>query len=126
MKIRGVRGATVTTKDNEEEILSATIELLEAILNANPTMNVNDLASVFYTLTEDLHSTYPARAAREMGWNLVPFLCAREISVPGGLPRCIRILMHWNTDLAQDEIQHVYLRDAIALRPDLMKKDVPS
>jgi chorismate mutase len=90
-----------------------------AILEANPALEPADIASVFFTLTEDLTATYPAQAARHLGWGLVPLLCGREIPVPSGLPRCIRVLIHWNTGLPQDAIQHVYLGEAACLRPDM-------
>jgi chorismate mutase len=119
MPVRGLRGAINVSQDQAEEVLAATQELLEAILLANPALKPADLASVLFTVTDDLQSVYPARAARQMGWRDVPLMCAREIPVPGGLPRCIRVLLHWNTDLAQGEIRHVYLRGAASLRPDL-------
>jgi len=119
MTTRGVRGATTITKDGKEEVLSATCELLDAILTANPDLKTEDIASVLFTVTEDIASIYPALAARQMGWNLVPMMCAREIPVPDSLPLCIRVLIHWNTDREQQEIKHVYLRDAVQLRPDL-------
>lgn len=119
MPIRGIRGATTVSADQPDLILQATRELLEEILQENREMHPRDVASALFTVTEDLASTFPAQAAREMGWSLVPMLCAREIPVPGSLPRVIRVLVHWNTDLAQDEIIHVYLRDAVKLRPDL-------
>jgi len=119
MTTRGVRGATTITKDGKEEVLSATCELLDAILTANPDLKTEDIASALFTVTEDIASIYPALAARQMGWNLVPMMCAREIPVPDSLPLCIRVLIHWNTDREQQEIKHVYLRDAVQLRPDL-------
>jgi chorismate mutase len=119
MSIRGIRGATVVERDDPAEILAATRELLVEIRDANPSLTPDDLASVFFTVTPDLRSAYPARAARDLGWDLVPLMCAVEIPVPGSLPRCIRVLIHWNTDLPQPAIHHVYLRDAIRLRPDL-------
>ena len=119
MTVRGVRGATVASQDLPEAILSATRELLEAILQANPSMQPGDLASALFTVTDDLYSAYPAQAARQMGWSLVPLMCAREMPVPGGLPRCIRLLLHWNTDLPQPAVRHVYLGAAASLRPDL-------
>jgi chorismate mutase len=119
MTIRGIRGAINVQGDTAEEVLGATRELLSAILSANPGLESGDIASVFYTVTEDLSSVHPALAARQMGWCLVPMLCAREIPVPGSLPRCIRVLVHWNTDRVQESINHVYLREAVALRPDL-------
>ncbi len=120
MPIRGIRGATTVTADDPNLILQATRELLEEILAANEAMRPEDIASVFFTVTEDLTSTFPAQAARQMGWDLVPMLCGREIPVPGSLPRVIRVLVHWNTDTPQNKITHVYLRDAVSLRPDLV------
>ncbi|MGB7874025.1 MAG: chorismate mutase [Anaerolineales bacterium] len=119
MPIRGIRGATTVPADDPELILQATRELLEAILYENEGVQLDEVASAFFTTTEDLASAYPALAARQMGWGLVPMMCAREIPVPGSLPMCIRVLIHWNTDKEQQEIQHVYLRDAVVLRPDL-------
>ena len=120
MPIRGIRGAITVTADEPELILQATRELLEEILAENGGMQPEDIASAIFTVTDDLASTFPAQAARQMGWDLVPMLCAREIPVPNGLPRVIRALVHWNTDLPQDRITHVYLRDAVKLRPDLV------
>ena len=120
MPIRGIRGATTVTADEPDMILQATRELLEEILAENEGMQPEDVASAIFTVTDDLISTFPAQGARQMGWGLVPMLCAREIPVPGSLPRVIRVLVHWNTDLEQNEITHVYLRDAVKLRPDLV------
>ncbi len=121
MAIRGVRGAITISEDKRENILSATRELLDAILAANNGMKADDIASVLFTATEDIASAYPALAARQMGWNIVPMICAREIPVPESLPMCVRVLIHWNTDRQQNEIQHIYLREAVRLRPDLVK-----
>jgi chorismate mutase len=120
MTIRGIRGATTVDVDQPDLILAATQELLEAIIRANPAMSSEDVASAFFTVTDDLMSVHPALAARKMGWNFVPMMCAREIPVPGSLPRCIRVLLHWNTDCEQKLIKHVYLHNAISLRPDLV------
>jgi chorismate mutase len=120
MPIRGIRGATTVTADQPELILEATRELLEEILAENGGMQPEEVASAIFTVTDDLLSTFPAQAARQMGWDLVPMLCAREIPVPNSLPRVIRVLVHWNTNLPQDRITHVYLRDAVKLRPDLV------
>ena len=119
MSLRGVRGATTATQDQAVEILAATRELLQAILQANPDLQPEDIASVIFTTTADLRAAYPARAARELGWVEVPLMCAQEIPVPEGLARCIRVLVHWNTELPQVAIRHVYLREAASLRPDL-------
>ena len=120
MPIRGIRGATTVTADEPELILQATRELLEEILTENEGMQPEDVASALFTVTDDLASTFPAQGARQMGWGLVPMLCAREIPVPNSLPRVIRVLVHWNTELKQNEITHVYLREAVKLRPDLV------
>jgi chorismate mutase len=123
MPIRGVRGAATVEADNPEEILDASRQLLQAILEANPALQPDDLASAFFTLTDDLHSAYPAQAARELGWDFVPLMCAQEIPVPGSLKRCIRVLLHWNTELPQRSIKHIYLGAASILRPDLATVD---
>ena len=122
MTIRGIRGAITITADEPEQVLSATQELLTSILDANPALQTEDIASALFTVTEDIVSAYPAQAARQIGWDLVPMVCTREIPVPGGLPLCIRVLIHWNTGLEQSVIQHVYLRDAVKLRPDLVAR----
>ena len=118
MSIRGVRGATVAEANQKEPILAATRELLLAILDAHSGMRIEDIASILFTMSDDLDAVYPAQAARQLGWIETPLLCAREIPVPGGLPRCIRVLIHWNTDQPQSAIQHIYLKDAIQLRPE--------
>jgi chorismate mutase len=120
MPTRGIRGATTVTADEPELILEATRELLEEILAENDSMKPEDVGSAIFTVTDDLASTFPAQAARQMGWGLVPMLCAREIPVPNSLPRVIRVLVHWNTDISQNKITHVYLREAVKLRPDLV------
>jgi len=119
MQTRGVRGATTIESDSKESVLSATRELLDKLLKANPDLKPGDIASALFTVTDDIASAYPALAARQMGWDLVPMMCAREIPVPGSLLLCIRVLVHWNTDKEQSAIKHVYLRDAVKLRPDL-------
>jgi chorismate mutase len=124
MTIRGIRGGTVAKDDSPSEILSATRGLLEAIREANPTLLPEDIASVIFTVTDDLSSVYPAKAARQLGWSVTPLLCAREIPVPGSLHRCIRVLIHWNTDLPQPAVKHVYLGEAATLRPDLSNHSV--
>ncbi len=119
MPVRGIRGAVVAERDGPEAIWSATRCLLEAILAANPGLRPADLASAWFTATPDLSAAYPAAAARQLGWTQVPLMCVQEMAVPGSLARCIRVLLHWNTDLPQSAVQHVYLRAAISLRPDL-------
>jgi chorismate mutase len=122
MYIRGIRGAITVEEDKPEEILAATSELLTAILGANPDLSPKDIASVLFTLSPDLVTAYPAKAARQLGWVNVPLMCAQEISAPGSLRRCVRVLIHWNTELTQSQIMHVYLKGAQALRPDLSDK----
>lgn len=115
MAVRGIRGATVVPTDTKEHVLDATRELLESIVSANG-LRVSDIASVIFTVTPDIRSEYPARAARELGWTDVALLGATEMDVRGGLPRCIRVLLHVNTDRSPDQLTHVYLRAARALR----------
>jgi chorismate mutase len=119
MGVRGVRGATTVVADTAEEILSATNELLEAVLKENQIDAFDEICSIVFTTTPDLTATFPAESARALGMSQVPLLCASEIAVPGAMPRCIRVLLHWNTEKAQSEIVHVYLRDAKKLRPDV-------
>jgi len=95
------------------------MELLEAICAANPALESADVGAAWFTATPDLDAQYPAIAARKLGWTQVPLMCAQEIAVPGALPRVVRVLVFWNTDLAQEEVRHVYLGGARALRPDL-------
>ncbi len=119
---RGVRGAITVTRNDAEQILSATRELLQSIIQVNR-MHPDDIASVYFTTTVDLTATYPALAARQLGWADVALLCGHEMAVPGSLPMCIRVLIHWNTNKSARDIVHVYLRDAVSLRPD--RKDLP-
>ena len=122
MMCRGVRGAITVGNDNEDEILEATRELLQALVIANG-MQVDDIASVYFTTTADLTATYPAFAGRQLGWYDAALMCGHEMNVPGGLARCVRVLIHWNTTKPSKEIVHVYLREARSLRPD--RKNVP-
>ena len=119
MTIRGIRGAITIEQDTEEEVLSASKEMLKGILSANPGLVPEAIASAIFTTTADVSSTYPAAAARQMGWNNVPLMCAREIPVPDSLPMCIRVLIHWNTKQPQDSIHHIYMKEANKLRPDI-------
>ena len=118
MRLRGVRGATTVDANNKEAILQATTELLNAILESNDIQR-DDVASVFFTTTPDLDAEFPALAARHLGWSKVALMCAHEMNVPGSLPMCLRILMHVNTSKSAEELEFVYLRGALALRPDL-------
>jgi chorismate mutase len=120
MAIRGIRGATTIDADEKEKVLSSTREVLEKIFAANPDLKTESIASAFFTVTGDIVSAFPALAARQIGWDQVPMMCAREIPVPDSLPLCIRVLIHWNTGKAQDSIRHVYLHGAEKLRPDII------
>ena len=117
MKVRGIRGATAVKTDSRDAVLAATTELLEAMVAANH-LQIDDIASIIFTVTPDLKSEYPARAARQLGWTAIALLGAIEMDVPSGLKRCIRVLLHVNTDRPAAEIKHIYLHDAKALRPD--------
>ena len=119
MATRGIRGATAVAVDEPQAIWLATQELLKEIMSQNGGVRTEDVASALFTVTDDLCSAYPAEAARQLGWEAVPMICSREIPVPGSLPRIIRVLIHWNTDVPQSQIRHVYLHDAAQLRPDL-------
>ena len=120
MRSRGVRGATTVPENSRDEILKATRELLALMIRRNGIQS-EDVASAIFTTTTDLDAEFPALAARQLGWLDVALLCTHELDVPGSLRRCIRILLHWNTDKAASEIVHVYIRDAVALRPDRSK-----
>jgi chorismate mutase len=117
MRCRGIRGATTAAENSRGAILAATRELL-TLLVARNAVEIDEIASVFFTVTDDLDAEHPALAARELGWRGVALLCAREIPVPGGLGRCIRVLLHVNTEKAQSELRHVYLGEAARLRPE--------
>ncbi len=122
MPCRGVRGATTVEINDREQILRATRELLALMIRRNDIAK-EDVASATFTVTRDLDAEFPALAARQIGWLEVPLLCGYEVSVAGSLPRCIRILMHWNTEKPQCDVHHIYVRDAVRLRPDL--SDIP-
>lgn len=114
---RGVRGATTVSNNNKEEILEATRELLYMLIRANG-IHPDDVASGLFTTTTDLDQVYPALAARQLGWYDVALICSHELDMVDGLPMCVRILLHWNTDKTPQEITHVYLRGALSLRKD--------
>jgi chorismate mutase len=118
MLVRGVRGATTVEANSVEAILEATRELLAAMLKANET-DIEDIASAFFSTTVDLNAEFPAVAARDLGWTNVALMCGHEMNKPGGLPMCLRILLHVNTDKPARDIKHIYLRGARVLRPDI-------
>ncbi len=117
---RGVRGATTVQENSRDAILQATRQMLALMIRRNR-MEASDIASAIFTVTRDVNAEFPALAARQLGWLEVPLLCGYEIEVPGSLPMCIRVLLHWNTSQTQSQIEHIYIHDAIRLRPDLSK-----
>ena len=117
---RGVRGATTVPENSRDAILQATRQMLALMIRRNE-INASDIASAIFTVTRDVNAEFPALAARQLGWLEVPLLCGYEIEVPGSLPKCIRVLLHWNTCKTQSEIHHVYIHEAVRLRPDLSK-----
>lgn len=121
MHIRGIRGATTCNANTEEAILSATAELLQQMAEANG-VESDEIAAIIFTATPDLTAAFPAEAARRLNWNLVPLMSATEMAVPRALPRCVRILMIWNTSRSQEQVVHTYLHGATALRPDLKER----
>ena len=121
MPVRGIRGAINVSANTRDAIQEATTRLLVAMCEAN-TLDPAAIISAFFTVTTDLNATYPASAARALGWLDVPLLDAQEIEVPGGMPRVVRVLLHVEMDVARHLIQHVYLDEAVALRPDIPQK----
>lgn len=120
MTCRGIRGAITITENNETPIINGTVHLLTKMIEANQ-LSDTDIVSIFFSVTEDLNATFPARAARNMGLTDTPLLCFHEIRVPNGLSKCIRILMHVNTTTPKSHIKHIYLENAESLRPDISK-----
>lgn len=120
MHCRGVRGATTVDRNDREEILTATRQLLGLMIRTNG-IEARDVASAFFTTTPDIDAEFPALAARQLGWLDVPMLCGHEMAVPGSLPLCIRVMLHWNTEKSQQDVKHVYVREAKRLRPDISK-----
>jgi chorismate mutase len=120
MPCRGIRGATTIAANDREEILTATRQLLALMIRRNG-IESRDVASALFSTTPDVDAEFPALAARQLGWLDVPLLCSHEMAVPGSLRLCIRVMIHWNTDKPQNEIEHIYVRDANRLRPDLSK-----
>ncbi|HJT55413.1 MAG TPA: chorismate mutase [Ktedonobacteraceae bacterium] len=116
MYCRGIRGATTVERNEREEILNATTELLQLMVRQND-LQVEDIASAIFTVTEDLDAEFPAAAARQLGWDEVALMCMREIPVSNSLEKCIRVLLHINTTRSASEICHVYLDGAVILQP---------
>jgi chorismate mutase len=120
MACRGVRGATTVESNSREDILLGTRQLLALMVRQNG-IEPADVASVIFTTSPDINGEFPALAARQLGWLHTALMCFHELDVPGSLPRCVRILIHWNTDKPAEDIVHVYVKDAQRLRPDLSK-----
>lgn len=118
MNCRGVRGATTVESNSRDEILTATRHLVALMIRQND-IRAEDISCALFTTTPDLDAEFPALAARQLGWLDVPLMCTHEIGVPGALEKCVRVMVHWNTDLPQNAIQHVYIKEAKRLRPDL-------
>jgi chorismate mutase len=120
--VRGIRGATTAHLDSAVEIVDATRELLQALIDAND-IRPDDVAGAWFTTTVDLRTEFPAVAARQLGWVDVPLICGHEMNVlaanPRSSPRCIRIMILLNTDRPQSAIRHVYLRGALAIKEEL-------
>lgn len=119
---RGFRGATTVIENSADEILQETAKLIKAMVQKN-NIQPTDVSHVFFSVTDDLNASFPAKAARELdGWMHVPVMCMREIDVPNSLEKCIRVMLVAKTDLQQDEIEHIFFNNAVKLRPDLLKE----
>lgn len=122
VRVRGIRGATTVARNSKDAILDATRELLGQIIEAND-IDADDVASALFITTPDLNAEFPAVVARtDFGWTHVALQCCHDMAVPGSLPLCLRIMLHVNTERRQDEVEHIYLRGAAVLRPDLVKQ----
>lgn len=117
MTVRGIRGATSVTENTKESILKETKRLINQMMDVN-NIAIEDIASIFFSVTQDLNAVFPAVAARELDMVNTPLLCLNEVNVPDSLKYCIRILMHVNDDRPQIDMKHVYLNEAIRLRPE--------
>lgn len=120
LRCRGVRGATTADGNTREDILRATRQLLALMIRQNG-IQAEDVGSALFTTSPDLNAEFPALAARQLGWLDVPLMCGHEMNIPSALKRCVRVLLNWNTERSQQEIEHVYIKDAVQLRPDLSK-----
>lgn len=116
--VRALRGATTVEADTTEHIKERTITLLREMVARND-VHHDDIISVLFTATDDIHAMFPATAARDIGFGDIPLICARELDIEGGTPHCIRVMMHLTTERARSEMRHVYLEGAAALRDDL-------
>jgi chorismate mutase len=125
VRVRAIRGATQLEEDSREHMLERVAEMVTDVLSANDLV-VDDFISIVFTATDDLHSEFPAYAARRLGFDDVPLICARELEVEGSMPRVVRMLAHVETHLSRAEVTHVYLHGAARLRRDLARvREVP-
>jgi chorismate mutase len=118
IRTRAIRGATTVESDTTENIINRTQELLLALKEKNDT-DGSEVASIFFTMTDDLHACFPAVAARKLGWQDIPLMCGKELNITGGMKKVIRVLIHINTELGRNEMKHVYLHGTEKLREDL-------
>ena len=119
--LRGIRGAVTVKKNKKDEMVSSTLSLLKKMVSINK-IKTEDIASAIFSVTKDLNAEFPAIAARRIGWLYTPLMCTYEVNVPGSLKRCIRVLIHVNSNKSQASMKHVYLGEAKRLRPDLGSK----
>lgn len=125
MSVRAIRGATQLEHDEREHLLQRVAEMVRGVMEAND-LGVEDFVSIIFTATSDLHAEFPAYAARQLGFDDVPLICARELEIDGSMPRVVRMMAHVETELPRHDVTHVYLHGAAALRRDLAKvKEVP-
>jgi chorismate mutase len=121
MKVLAVRGATTVNNNDNVEIIDETKKLLDEIINKNR-LDLNDIISVIFTMTDDLSASFPAIAARQLGWNDIPLMCMKELNIDNSLEKCIRVMFYINSDIERKKIKHIYLNGAKILRPDLVKE----
>ncbi|WP_264189764.1 chorismate mutase [Bacillus carboniphilus] len=122
MIVRGIRGATTVDRNEEKQITEASMNLLKEMIKLN-NIQSEQVASLFISVTSDLSASFPAKALRQLeGYQFVPVMCMKEIDVKDSMPMCIRMMMHINTTMDQVDIHHVYLKEAVGLRPDLIDK----
>ncbi len=120
MQVRAIRGATTVKNNTSDEIIAETIFMLEQIVEKNQIKKA-DIISAVFTMTNDLDAIYPAVAARQLGWTEVALMCVNELSIPDSLGKCIRVMIHINTEKSNTDLYPVYLKGAVILRPDLQK-----
>lgn len=116
--VRALRGAITVEANDSDQIIEETGVLLKKIVEENK-LDAEDIISIIFTVTEDLNAAFPAVAARQLGWTSTALMCTREIDVPGSLKKCIRVLMHINSEKSKDELKHIFLKEARSLRPDI-------